>query len=92
MHCPYHAIAKAAAGTVQVVVNGVPPGVYAVEAFQDANDNGRIDRNFFGLPTEGIGFSRDAAFHFGPPSFNDAAISLGPRGGEISLHLRYLAG
>jgi uncharacterized protein (DUF2141 family) len=90
MHCSYSGRASARRGAVEVRIGGIPPGIYAVEAFQDANDNGKIDRNFFGLPTEGIGFSRDAPFRFGPPRFSDAAIALGARGGRIVLHLRYL--
>ncbi len=46
-------------GPVTLRIAGVPPGVYAAQAFQDENDNGRIDRNLLGLPEEGIGFSND---------------------------------
>ncbi len=74
--CPYVAHAPARRGTVTVTVAGVPPGVYAVQAHHDANEDGRINRSFFGLPTEGIGFSRAAPMRFGPPRFDDAAVSI----------------
>ena len=87
--CRYHGRAPASRGSVTLRIDGVPPGLYAAQAYQDENDNNRIDRSFFGMPTEGIGFSRDAPMRFGPPSFDDAAVSVGPEGGAIALSLRY---
>ena len=87
--CRYKGRAPAAIGSVVVRIAGVPPGVYAAQAYADENDNGKIDRNFVGIPTEGIGFSNDAKMSFGPPSFADAAFTLGPAGGRIEFGLRY---
>lgn len=87
--CAWHAAAPARAGSVVVMVPGVPPGVYAVQAFLDENDDGKINRNLLGIPKEGIGFSRDAPMRFGPPSFGDAAVTVGAAGAAVSLRLRY---
>ena len=87
--CPWRASVPAAAGTVTVHITDVPPGVYAAQAYHDENDNKKIDRSLLGIPEEGLGFSNDAPFRFGPPTFDDAAIQLGPGGGRISLALRY---
>ena len=87
--CPWRASAPAAVGTVTVRLTDVPPGVYAAQAYHDEHDNKKIDRSLIGIPEEGLGFSRDAPFRFGPPTFDDAAIRLGPNGGTISLALRY---
>ena len=87
--CRYKGRAPAAVGSVTVRITGVPPGVYAAQAYGDENDNGKIDRNFLGIPTEGIGFSNDARIRFGPPAFADAAFTLGPEGGRITFGLRY---
>lgn len=51
-------------------------GTYAVVVYQDENANGRIDRNFFHLPTEPSGFSRDARPKFGPPRYKPASFAL----------------
>ena len=88
--CPYVASAPAHEGVVHVGIFGVPLGTYAVQVFHDENDNLRIDRNFLGLPTEGMGFSNNAPFRFGPPSFREATIAVGPDGARVSLRLRYL--
>jgi uncharacterized protein (DUF2141 family) len=89
-HCPYVGHAPSAVGTVRVVVDGVPPGIYAAQAFQDANANGILDRSWLGLPMEGMGFSNDARMRFGPPAFSDAAFKLGVDDVSISFRLRYL--
>ena len=87
--CGVNGGAKARAGEVVVTFPNIAPGVYAVQVHLDEDDDGRINRNFFGIPREGLGFSNDAPFRFGPPRFGDAAVSLSPAGGRIRLDLRY---
>lgn len=87
--CPYTGSQPAQPGRVTVTVRGVPPGTYAVQAFHDENDNLDIDRNFLGLPEEGIGFGNDAPIRFGPPRYADAALSVAEPGTRTSLTLRY---
>jgi len=75
--CAYSASVAAQPGTTTVTVPNVPPGTWAVLAYQDENDNGKLDRNLIGIPSENYGFSRDAAGRFGPPKFDEAAIEVG---------------
>ena len=79
--------ARAAAQTV--VFTGLKPGRYAVAMHHDENRNQELDTYFFGLPKEGYGFSRDAPGLFGPPDFEQAAVTLLARGLQISLEVRY---
>ncbi len=51
-------------------------GIYAISIFQDANDNGQIDKNFFGAPTEPYGFSTNTYGMFGPPDFADVSFEV----------------
>lgn len=88
--CALHARAPAQAGSVVVHVTGVPPGTYAAEVYHDENDNEVADRNLLGIPTEGIGFSRDASPGLSGPSFDSAAFQVGRSGGAIRLALWYL--
>jgi uncharacterized protein (DUF2141 family) len=90
-HCPYVGTAPAAPGAVVVVIRGVPPGVYAAQAYQDANDNGILDRDWLGFPKEGMGFSRNAPMRFGPPAFQDAAFRVGTEAITISFLLRHFS-
>ena len=87
--CPYHAAAPAAAGTVVVRIDGVPPGTYSIEAFHDDTDTKTLERSFFGLPTKGMGFSRDAPMRFGPPRFDDAAFRVAAADAAVTVTLHY---
>ena len=58
------------------VVLELESGTYAVVIYQDLNSNGKVDRNFFLLPTEPCGFSRDARPKMGPPRYKPASFSL----------------
>jgi len=51
-----------------------PAGTLAVSFIHDENGNGKLDKNFFGVPTEGYGFSNDARGSMGPPAFEKAAF------------------
>src|ERR1700732_1085459 len=68
----------------------VAPGSYAVSVVHDENSNGKLDRNFIGMPREGVGASNDAKGHMGPPKFGAASFPY--RGGhlELKIHIQYL--
>ena len=72
--CPYKSREAAAVGTVELRIQNVEPGDYAIAVFQDLNGNGRIDRPFF-IPTEPFGFSNDVG-RSGPPRFEAAKVSV----------------
>lgn len=78
---------KAAAGTQSVVFTDLKPGTYAVIVFHDENDNGKLDKNFLGIPTEAYGFSNAAAGSWRAPDFNDAAIVVGRENRLIRISL-----
>jgi len=58
-----------------------------VSAFHDQNDNGKLDTDPTGQPTEVYGFSNDARGTAGPPQFADAAFELGDQAKTISIKL-----
>lgn len=62
---------------------------YAIAVYHDVNSNSKLDKNFFGIPKEGYGFSNNARGTFGPPSFDDAAILLDSENKLITLYLSY---
>ncbi len=66
------AIVKIQKQKALVKFKDVPEGVYAVSCFHDANDNKKMDTNFFGIPKEPIGISNDAKGFMGPPKYKDA--------------------
>lgn len=84
--CTYFGSAPASSGVV--TVTDVPPGTYAVQVIHDENDNRELDRPGL-LPTEGMGFSRDAPMRFGPPRWDDARFDLTEAGATVPLTMRY---
>ncbi len=91
-NCPYSGEAPAHAGTVTVVVANVPAGQYGAQAFHDENHNGDIDQLLFGIPKEGVGFSRNARIRLSPPKWSDAVFSHQQRPEVIRFSLRYFIG
>jgi uncharacterized protein (DUF2141 family) len=80
---------RAKAGSQSIIFTQLPPGRYAVIAFHDENDNGLLDANALGVPTEGYGFSNAAHGFLSAPSFDAAAIDLGLPDRSISISLLY---
>ncbi len=62
--------------TCTVVFKNVPKGDYAISLFHDANDNNKLDSNFFGIPNEDYGCSNNARGFMGPPKWEDALFTL----------------
>jgi uncharacterized protein (DUF2141 family) len=64
----YHSGLSLAAnmGFVSVVLENLPPGKYAIIAFQDENQNDDLDTNIVGYPIEPIGLSGNFSFKLNP--------------------------
>ena len=82
---------NARSGTIRFVLRDLPPGRYAVAAFHDENDNGDLDTNLLGMPSEGTGFANDPPSSFGPPDFEAAAVTLGDAPAAALMSLSYPA-
>ena len=54
----------------------LPAGEYALSIFQDVNDDGKLERNFIGIPKEPAGLSNNLRPKFGPPKYKDAAFPV----------------
>ena len=65
----------------------VEPGEYAISVHHDDNDNGKMDTNFIGIPTEPTGLSNGAVPKFGPPKYKDAAFLVGNEDLEMPIKL-----
>lgn len=77
---------KVAEATMSMDFADLPAGNYAIKLFQDENENGQIDKNTIGIPTEPYGFSNNAG-SFGPPSFNEAKVVV-DKATQIEIQLR----
>ena len=69
-------VVPATKGTTSVVLDSLPAGTYAIALYQDQNNNGKMDKNWIGIPTEPLGFSKAKLRTFGPPKFKDCMFVL----------------
>ncbi len=68
---------KVTGQTVVYTFKDVPFGTYAIAIIHDTNSNGKLDKNFFRIPTEGYAFSNNVFGILGlPPSFKDASFEF----------------
>jgi uncharacterized protein (DUF2141 family) len=74
---------------LKFVFKDVEPARYAILAFQDLDGTGTLERSKLGLPLEPFALSNHAG-RTGKPSFESAAVTIGPAGGEFQLGLRSL--
>lgn len=79
--------ASIAGGAATLEFRDLKPGTYAVSAYHDANNNGKMDTNFIGIPKEQTGASNDAKGRMGPPSFKDAQFTLNASG-TVSISMQ----
>ena len=54
----------------------LPDGEYALAFLHDVNEDGKLNKNLIGIPTESYGFSNNARGTFGPPSFEEAKVHI----------------
>lgn len=66
----------AVVGNTTLTFEGLAPGDYAVQLYHDENDNGTMDSNMFGIPSEGYAFSNRARGSFGPPKFEQMKFTV----------------
>jgi uncharacterized protein (DUF2141 family) len=75
--------------TARVAFKDLPPGTFAVTVLHDENDNGKMDTNFLGIPTEGTGASNDPN-KMRAPTFDEAKFLLNAAEQTVDVKLRYV--
>jgi len=61
---------------VDVEFEGLPFGEYAISVLHDENGTRRLERNVFGFPREGVGFSNEQKVKLSAPKFKKAKFEL----------------
>jgi uncharacterized protein (DUF2141 family) len=80
-------VTPAQKGEVEVVFENLPAGEYALSILHDANQDGKMNTNFIGLPKEGYGFSNNVMGAMGPPSFEKAKFKLNDQ--KVVVQMKY---
>lgn len=83
------AIAKIQGGKAVIELKSVDHGKYAIAAFHDANNDGVMNKNAFGIPKEGYGFSNNAMGNFAAPSFSAASFTVNENQNTHQFKMKY---
>jgi uncharacterized protein (DUF2141 family) len=62
-------------------------GVYALAIYQDVNNNGKIDKNLIGIPTEGYAFSNNFKPKVKAPSFDNCKFEYDANDNTLTMNL-----
>lgn len=68
--------------------DGLKKGFYAISAFHDADEDGRMRKSHFGIPKDAYGFSNNVRKRFSPPTFKDASFYLPETGTTVEFSLK----
>jgi uncharacterized protein (DUF2141 family) len=68
-------------------ITDIPSGVYAVAIFQDNNGNGKLDKNFFGVPKEPFAFSNNIVPKLSTPGFDECKFQFAKEGQILSINI-----
>jgi uncharacterized protein (DUF2141 family) len=69
-------------------INDVPYGDYGAAVFHDENSNGKMDKNFVGIPLEPYGFSNGVRVVLGPPKWENAKFVVKSSATDVSIEVK----
>lgn len=72
-----------------ITFENLKAGSYAVAVFHDQNNDGTLNSNVLGIPSEGFGFSRNPEIRTRAAKFSEAAFLVAGPGTDIQIQLKY---
>jgi uncharacterized protein (DUF2141 family) len=75
--------------SAEAVYTNLPPGTYAVVARHDENNNMKLDKNLFGIPTEGYAISNNPKPRLRAPHWDEASFVLKSPTQNVEVKLLY---
>ncbi|MDP2605551.1 MAG: DUF2141 domain-containing protein [Deltaproteobacteria bacterium] len=87
-HPAYNATIDVDGQSVTWRLNDVPYGDYGIAVFHDENKNGKMDKNFVGIPLEPYGFSNNQRVNFGAPKWEKSKFAVRIPTTEISIEVK----
>ncbi|BAY09469.1 DUF2141 domain-containing protein [Calothrix sp. NIES-2098] len=81
---------KITGSTLKYQFAGLKPGNYAVAIVDDQNGDRKLNRDFFGIPTEGFGISQNptVSIQTGTPKFRDASFAVN-KNTTVNITVKY---
>jgi len=80
----------AAQGRTELCLVAPEAGDYTVAVFHDEDADKKFNRDFFGIPTEGYGFSNNPGFRFGLPEMEEIRFAVEDGPITLPITLTYL--
>lgn len=71
-----------------VTLPNFPTGDYAIAVFHDLNQDGELNTNFWGIPTEPYAFSRTPESKWKKPTFQGTYVRLDSSRKEVRMELK----
>ena len=75
-------------GTAKIMIPKLPYGEYAIALFHDINENGEMDSDFWGIPTEPFAFSGHIESKWRVPHYNEVKFYFWQRNNALKLKLK----
>lgn len=75
-------------GPLQLHLDSLPYGRYALAVYHDENGNGDLDKNLLGIPKEPYGFSNNPRAKWSAPSYEETSFELGAEGLKLAVSLK----
>ncbi|MEH2331404.1 DUF2141 domain-containing protein [Nostoc sp.] len=82
--------AKITGTSVKKEFSGLKPGTYAVAVVDDQNGDRKLNKDFFGIPKEGFGISKNptVSIQTGSPKFRDASFVVN-KNTTVNIIMKY---
>jgi len=78
---------KPVIGSVELTID-LPEGIYAIAILHDINDNDKLEKNFFGIPEEPYGFSKNIHHIFSASTFDECKFILEKENLNFTIKLK----
>ncbi|WP_016950930.1 DUF2141 domain-containing protein [Anabaena sp. PCC 7108] len=81
---------KITGNSVKKVFSGLKPGTYAVAVVDDQNGDRKLNKDFFGIPKEGFGISKNptVSVQTGTPKFRNSSFKM-TKNTTINISIKY---
>ncbi|MEH2394807.1 MAG: DUF2141 domain-containing protein [Nostoc sp.] len=81
---------KITGSSVKKEFSGLKPGTYAVAVVDDQNGDRKLNKDFFGIPKEGFGISKNptVSIQTGAPKFRDASFVVN-KNTTVNIIMKY---
>lgn len=75
--------------SAQIVFDNIEAGTYAISVLHDANSDGVLNKNMFGIPKEGYGASNNIIPSLSSPNFEDSKFEISYHDKAVVIKVKY---